>query len=267
MANFGPGYSPRQSALFKSIETRLAPWTSAYAVVGQDLAERYRQAGVPADKLRLIRSGVPIPRVDEDARAARRRLGDEYGIPVDRPWLIHVGSLEPRKNVLMLPALLQMLFELSGEERPHLVIAGVGPLETQLRNDFEAAGLSAHHTMLGFVNGVAPLMKASDVLLLLSSAEGLPQVLVQAASVDTPFVAFEVDGTREMVALGARGTLVELGDVTTAASAVADLLAKPPGPANIDLESWSPEEIRRGYRSLLHEVLANPEAVQFEAGP
>ena len=257
MANFGEGYTPIHSAAFKWIEKSLAPLTSAYTVVGHDLAGRYRDIGVPRDKLHVIRSGVPIPAVAESADDAKRRLAQDLSMPADRPWLIHVGSLEPRKNVLMLPQLLEMLITGLEKDRPHLVIAGVGPLEDQLKDDLAARGLTPYSTMLGYVHGVAPLIKASNALVLLSSAEGLPQVLVQAASVDTPFVAFDVDGTSELLTMGARGAVVELGDLPAAVSAIAGSLFARYEPSTVDFGSWDPETIRRQYRELVEDLRAH----------
>ncbi len=68
-------------------------------------------------------------------------------------------------------------------------------------------------------------MRAADVLALPSSAEGLPQVLVQAARGGLPFVAFDVDGVAELLALGAAGRSVPLGDREGFAAALRDELA------------------------------------------
>jgi phosphocarrier protein FPr len=46
-------------------------------------------------------------------------------------------------------------------------------------------------------------------------------VLVQAAAVGTPFVAYDVDGTRELIDEGADGAIAPLGDVDAAAAAAA----------------------------------------------
>lgn len=265
MASFGEGYSRAHSSVFRLIERRLAPLTSAYAVVGHDLADRYRGAGVPTDKLRVIRSGVPIPVVEESSETAKRRLSAELGLPADRPWMIHVGSLEQRKNVLMLPRVLDLLGAELGEP-PHLIMAGEGPLEDQLRDDLLARGLSGHFTMLGYVDPVAPLIKASEVLILLSSAEGLPQVLVQAASVGTPFVSFDVDGTREMLMLGAQGIVIELGDVASTVPAVIAMLGEGRGTSRVDFQSWAPETIRHEYRNLVTELLVEDEMMRLDVG-
>jgi glycosyltransferase involved in cell wall biosynthesis len=262
MASFGPGYSKVQSAVFRWLEKRLASYTAAYSGVGSDLMGRYRDAGVPDDKLHLIRSGVPIPRIDEPKQELKQTLARQYGAPADRPWVIHVGSLEARKNVMMLPRVLRLTHEMSANGLlPHLLIVGDGPLRSQLEREIESEGLGSHCTLTGYVTGVGPLMRASDTLILLSSVEGLPQVLVQAAAVDTPFVAFDVDGVREVLALGAQGTVVELGDVDAAVQAVTEQLARPAAHAELNLESWSPERIRGAYRSLLKEVLDGQTAV------
>ena len=78
--------------------------------------------------------------------------------------------------------------------------------------------------LLGHVSDVPRVLRAADVLALPSSAEGLPQVLVQAARAGVPFVAFDVDGVAELLALGAVGRSVPLGDRDGFAVALRDAL-------------------------------------------
>ena len=265
MANFGEGYSRTQSSLFRWIEKALSPWTDAYAVVGRDLADRYRSLGIPADKLHVVRSGVPIPIVAESAEAAKHRLGEELAIPVDRPWLIHVGSLEERKNVLTLPRVVELLAKTDGEP-PHLLLAGEGPQEEELRTEIADRDLESRCSILGYVDGVSALIKASDVLVLLSSAEGLPQVLVQAASVGTPFVSYRVDGAMEMQGLGARGIVVEPGDVAATVPAIRLMMEDEDQGANVDFGSWAPAKIREDYRDLVKRLLRERQAIATRRG-
>src|SRR4051794_30691679 len=49
MASFGPGYGRGENWLFPRVERALGRSTAAYCVVGQDLAERFREVGVPPD--------------------------------------------------------------------------------------------------------------------------------------------------------------------------------------------------------------------------
>lgn len=256
MASFGPGYGIWQDRLFRSIERKLERVTSAYAVVGDDLALRYASIGVPRDKLVVVRSGVRFP--DEiRSDAARRKASVLYHLPFDRPWLLYLGSLEPRKRVLELVPLLHEVITLApSQSRPFLVVAGEGPLARRLAEDLVANGLAPDSKVLGYVERPGALIASAAALVLLSEAEGISQVLIQAASVGTPFVAYDVDGAGELIDLGAVGSAVPLGEVHAAAEAVARHLEHPSDPTPIlDLTAWAPEQIAEGYRSLIDDVL------------
>jgi glycosyltransferase involved in cell wall biosynthesis len=256
MANFGPGYPAWQTRIFRFIEARLAGTTAAYVVVGADLSRTYEEIGVPAERLHVVRSGVPLPGVDRPG-AVKSRVCKRFGLPGDRPLLLYLGSLEERKNVLDLPRLLTQLSASTPSSRPFLLVAGEGPLSDRLAEALTEAGLDNDAKMLGFVDEPRPLVSAADVVVLLSSAEGVPQVLVQAAAAGTPFVAYAVDGVRELIELGADGVAVPLGDLSTAASTLMEVLDRERAPhrARIDLTSWSPTAIRSEYRRVIGAVL------------
>ena len=258
MANFGPGYSRWQSALFRRIETRLVERTAAYVVVGSDLARRYAEIGAPPEKLHVVRSGVTLAAPAERA-AARSDVCASLGLPEDRPLVVYLGSLEHRKNVLDLPRLLTECRRAESAD-PYLVVAGEGPLDEPLHAAIDAAGLRDDAKLVGFVREPCALIRAADVVVLLSSAEGVPQVLVQAAAAQTPFVAYAVDGVRELMDLGAEGVAVPLGNVQAAAAATRALLARgrTAPRASVDLSAWSPEAISAGYRRVIQDALAQP---------
>ncbi len=248
MANFGPGFSPAESAVFRVVERALVPATHRYVVVGDDLARRFQGAGVPAAKLTVIRSAATLP-------AARPAVVPSVpGVPDGRPVVVALGALEPRKHPLDLVPLLERVRRSVPDA--FLAVAGEGPLHPDLEAAVAAAGLTADVAVLGYVKPVEPLLWRADVLVLMSDAEGLPQVLVQAAAAGTPFVSYEVDGAREMIALGAEGRVVAPGDLAGAADAVADVLASGPSRSGRpDLSSWHPTTIHATYRSVIGDVV------------
>ncbi|MFP5370850.1 MAG: glycosyltransferase, partial [Actinomycetes bacterium] len=80
--------------------------------------------------------------------------------------------------------------------------------------------------------------------------------LVQSAAAGTPFVSFDVEGVREIIGLGARGTAVPLGRLDEVADAVERWLGEPPaGEATADLSSWSASAITESYRAVVDGVL------------
>jgi glycosyltransferase involved in cell wall biosynthesis len=260
MASFGPGYRPLENTLFVRIERALGTRTAGFCVVGSDLAARFVAIGVPADRLHVVRSGVPLPGVLPSREEARRRVDSRYGTPPGRPLLCYVGSLEPRKNPLLLARLLRRLHDRLPEP-PVLLVVGDGPERERLVTELAGLGLTGHAVLTGYVadpQGVFDALRASDVSVLLSEAEGLPQVLVQSAAVGTPFVAFDVEGVRELLGLGAVGSAVPLGELDAVVRAVAGWLATS-GAARrepvADLSAWSPESIAAGYRAVVDHVL------------
>ncbi|HET9600555.1 MAG TPA: glycosyltransferase [Acidimicrobiales bacterium] len=252
MASFGPGYPLPASLVFQAAERALAPFTARYAVVGRDLARRYRDLGIPPAKFQVVRSGVPLA-AGLAQQEARSRVEGRFGLPVARPLIAYVGSLDERKGVWDLVDLFERVAAHS--PGPFLAIAGSGPLEERLRAAFAAAGRTEDVALLGYVSPVVDLIAAADVVVLLSRAEGVSQVLVQAASAGSPFVAYDVDGTNELVELGATGTIVTLGDVAGAAAATAALITSGQRGRPIDGRPWSPEAITSGYRAVVEGVL------------
>jgi glycosyltransferase involved in cell wall biosynthesis len=251
MASFGPGYPKPASVLFRGAERVLEPFTSGYAVVGEDLLRRYVGIGIPAHKCRVIRSGVPLPVVSPRAEA-RARLAARHDVPADRPLVAYVGSLDRRKGADQLVPFLSELATVT--PRPFLVVAGEGPMRQPLSREFDVLGLGGDASLVGYVSPVDDLVLAADVVVLLSRAEGLPQVLLQAAVVGTPFVSYEVDGPAELLARGAVGSVLAAGDASGAARAVGELIRRGERGEPIDVSPWSPEEIASGYVELVGAV-------------
>jgi glycosyltransferase involved in cell wall biosynthesis len=266
MASFGPGYGPMANHVYRPVERFLSRWTDAYAVVGHDLADRFARIGVESAKLNVIHSGARLPSNAEFGAAAQARMAATYGLPSDRPWVLYLGALDNRKNVMSLPILHQQVLMMVPPPAPFLVVAGEGPRRDDLVALLDRMGLSGDARVLGYVAEPDDLLVASDVLVLLSRAEGLPQALLQATAVGTAFVCCEVDGVDELLDLGAAGTVVEQGDVVGAARAVAHRInaaALEPAPhpcPTTELRSWQGSEVGWDYTTLVSSVLARRSA-------
>jgi glycosyltransferase involved in cell wall biosynthesis len=223
-------------------------------VVGQDLIERMATNGIARSKLQLVRSSI-------DARpfvAARERGTDaarqDLGLDPRSTVVCFVGRLDERKGA---PRLADLLAAIEGRlGRPVIgLIAGRGPCEDQVRDRLQALGRDDRTHLLGHTDRVPEVLVASDLVLLPSSAEGVPQVLVQAAMTGTPFASFAVDGAHELLALGATGTVAPVGADDILVAHAAALLSSssagagsPPLPADIRAQ-WDAVDIRRRYRT------------------
>jgi glycosyltransferase involved in cell wall biosynthesis len=249
MANFGEGFGSLASIGYRQAERLVGRWTDAYMVVGRDLRERFREAGIAQPgRYHVIRTAIALDRFRAAAETGRRSARHGLRLPLGVPVVAYVGSLEERKGMRQLPSYLREVHEATGSDAK-LVIAGEGQLRAELGAAVAKAGLAQSVEFLGFTERVPEVMVAADCVVLLSETEGLPQVLVQAAAARTPFVSYPVDGTAELLARGAAGTVVPFGDWAAAARATAGLL-RAPSPAMIDLGDWELSVVRREYHNL-----------------
>lgn len=127
-------------------------------------------------KVSIIHNGVDpdIFRFDAGKRAEYRK---ELGLD-DRTVLIHVGRFSSEKNH---PFLLRTFAE-ACEKRPdlHLLLVGNGPDFDSIKALADELKLSGKVTFLGTRSDVPDLLMASDLLLLPSLYEGMPNVVIEA---------------------------------------------------------------------------------------
>ncbi|MET9856967.1 glycosyltransferase family 4 protein [Streptomyces sp. NPDC006450] len=140
---------------------------------------------------------------------------------VERPLLIAVGSLVPRRGY-------SVLLDAAREWRtldpmPLLVIAGEGPMRAELARRIEAERLPVR--LLGRRRDAARLLAAADVAVLPSRWEARSPLAQEALRMGVPLVATAVGGVPELV--GSAGVLVPYGEAGALAGAVAGLLADP----------------------------------------
>jgi len=207
-------------------ERFLSRTTDALVLVCQsDMARAKNHRLAAQDKLAVIPNGLaagPVP-ADRDASSAagpgsKREPGWEPGGPV----VGTVARLHRQKGIIhLLRAAPRIFGEIPGAT---IVVVGDGPLGGKLRKRAAALGLEGRLIFLGEREDARFIMSRFDVFVLSSLWEGLPFVLVEAASLGKPIVATAVDGVPEVIDDGKTGLLIRPGDAGGLADAVVRLL-------------------------------------------
>jgi glycosyltransferase involved in cell wall biosynthesis len=144
--------------------------------------------------------------------------------PKDRHHVLFVGRMAGVKGV---PLLLQSIADLRAD-LPALkaILVGDGPEQRELVVRAEGLGLQDVVRFTGYQTQqeVAEYMKAADVFVLASFAEGLPVVLMEALASATPVIATRIAGVGELVEDGVHGRLVAPGDQRGLTEALRELL-------------------------------------------
>jgi glycosyltransferase involved in cell wall biosynthesis len=237
------------------VTDRLATLTTA---ISKAAVERYVRVGaVPRQRMRFLPNGVDIQRFQPN-RASRSAKRAELGLGDCFAWLA-VGRLVPAKNYAL------MLRSFASVQNPNakLIIAGEGPLRTQLENLARQLDISDRVHFLGPRNDVTELMNAVDAYVMSSDWEGMPMVLLEASASGLPIVATNVGGNAEVVRHGITGLLVPPQQKDALASAMTTMMSLPPvklavmGRSGRELTSvhYNIESIVDSWESLYLELL------------
>jgi glycosyltransferase involved in cell wall biosynthesis len=184
----------------------------------------------PDQEVRVLRNGVDLEKFRPLPQAAARQ---ELGWDHEGPLVLSVGHLIERKGH---HHLLEGLAELSraSPEPAHppqwrAKIVGVGPWLDSLRTRARTLGIDDRVQFVGALphERLRLAYAAADVLALLSSREGWPNVLLEAMACGTPVLATEVYGAPEIVRSTAVGALLREPSAEAVAAALQELLSHP----------------------------------------
>lgn len=181
------------------------------------------EEGIRPEKLLTIRNGInPQPWLPADSPDQRRDRRRELGIGADAGVVTTISRLHPQKGHRFLLDAAENILALNPACR--FLIVGDGESRGEIEAAVRARGLQAAIHLLGVRSDIPQLLWLSDVFVLPSLWEGLPNVLLEAMAAGIPVVATDVDGVSEIVDDGKTGILIPPKDPDAIASAVNRLL-------------------------------------------
>lgn len=204
--------------LAAAARTRVA----ARTITVSDAQRRWYLATFDVDPSRVITIHNGARRVSAVPSEERVRLRARLGLPERGAVAAMVAIMRPGKGHDDLLAALQLV---PRDVDLRVVLAGDGPLRGELERRARAAGLVPSRVVFaGFVDDVAGLLAASDVVVQPSHFDALPTALIQALAAGLPVVATDVGGIPEIITPEV-GVLVPPGDVQALAGALVDVAA------------------------------------------
>jgi glycosyltransferase involved in cell wall biosynthesis len=215
--------------------------------VSRALKRSLKQLGVDASKIFVLRNGVDADRfrpLDRNAERAKLDVGGRM--------LLSVGNLvELKGNDLVIRSLTAL-------PETTLLLVGDGPDRSRLESLAREVGVAHRVRFVGPVaqSELSRYYSAADALVLASSREGWPNVLLEAMACGTPVVAARVGGTPEIVTSRAAGVLFEPRTAEALAEAVRGLLECPPGRDDTrrHAEGFSWDETTQGQLGLFRRI-------------
>jgi glycosyltransferase involved in cell wall biosynthesis len=187
---------PRWSRL----EAGIARQADAIITVSGHSRDALVSAGVPSDRIHVVREGVERPAI---APGGAEFWPDPTGLR-----LLYLGRLETRKRP---EVAIDALRRVRAERGATLVVAGEGPMKAALTGRVTQAGLDGAVRFTGRVSNRDKwaLYDSADLLLFPSRLEGFGLVVAEAQSRGVPVIAAHGTATSEAFEAGRTGLLAE----------------------------------------------------------
>lgn len=153
-------------------------------------------------------------------------LGEYTGCALDQKKekkIVTAGRLMPQKNhKMMISAFASIRKEYSDYQ---LIIYGDGPSREELENLTVKLGIQDHVSFPGNVSDLHERIKSSELFVMSSDYEGMPNALIEAMCMGLPVISTKVSGATDLIQHGKNGLLVEVGNEKDFTEALRSMLS------------------------------------------
>jgi len=228
---------------------RWFPRADALVAISEGVA-RDLLAQIELDPARVHVIHNPVALEDVLARA-EESVAHPWLAPGEPPLVLAAGRLVAQKD---LPTLLRAFARLRRLRPARLLILGEGPERGRLEALVRELGVAGDVELPGWVPNPYAYMARAAAFALSSAWEGFGQVLLEALACGCPAASTDCpSGPAEILAGGAFGPLVPVGDAAALARVLERLLASPPDPAPLRerARAFSIDRIAERYLEVL----------------
>jgi glycosyltransferase involved in cell wall biosynthesis len=226
---------------------------AAVIAVSRALKEKLVALGTEPERVHVLRNGVDMELFRPLERERVRRE-----LSIQPRTLLSVGNLLAFKGHGIAIEALALLPEC------HLVIAGDGPDRAAFEALARRCGVAERVRFVGSLSQqeLRRYYAGADALVLASSREGWPNVLLEAMACGTPVIATNVGGVSEIVTAPEAGLVLDERSATALAGGALRLFKKYPDrkATRAFAENFGWAETTKGQLQLFRQVMADTSA-------
>lgn len=207
-------------------------------------------------RIKVIYNGINPENFNENNT---RNLRNELGIPGDLPLIGFVGRLSIQKGI---EHLLNGFRDIRKIIDAHLLIAGEGELENEIRNFISQNNLRDSVHLTGFRNDINNIMRTIDLLVLPSLWEGFGIVLIEAMAAGKPCVTTQISSMPEIVKNNVSGIIIKPEDSNALADACLKIISDKNLMFKMGMEgkrivndNFTLQEMMNNYEKVFYELL------------
>ena len=182
-----------------------------------------RTSRVPLSRIVVIHNGVNIAELDKAVPSHVRSI---LGLDASTFVFAIVGSLVARKgHRYLLKAITNLC--IAGYGQVALLIVGEGEEGVSLKRECSELGLDGKVFFLGQRDDIQSVMLDIDCLIVPSTMEGMPFVILEAMVASKPVIASRIYGIPEVIVEGETGLLIPPRDVDSLCVAMRRMVEDP----------------------------------------
>lgn len=208
---------------------RVFSCADAITSCSRELADRAISLGAASERTTVIPYGVDSDTFRPSANGVDGTARAELGLQPEDRVVLAVGRLVKKKGFRYLIEAVALLRDQG--ITAHLLFAGTGDEESDLRDLSEAIGVASLTNFLGAVSRdrMPALYRTADALAVPSvraegNVDGLPNVLLEGMASGLPVVASRIAGIPDVIRDGENGLLTEPEDAADIADALGRVL-------------------------------------------
>ncbi len=199
------------------------PMCDAIVTTGEGIKEGLVEAGIPAEKIRVIPTGIDIERY---ASGQPGSLRTDLDIPFDALVVAQVAVMRSDKGPDVFVSAAQKLIR---EGCPaYFILVGEGSMRRRVEAQLQEDDGEGRIKLAGYRRDIPEILADVDIYVLAArSPEGVPQAILQAHAARVPVVATNVGGVREVAIHDETALCAPRNDPETLAIHIRHLLENP----------------------------------------
>ncbi len=218
---------PGFAALLQAAHQRMTPLVSKVVVNSTFLRDDHvRWVGMHSGQIEVCANGITVEtQAPPDVAATRVRLRAQYGIADTVVVITNVGRFSNEKGQASLVDTNQRLLD-AGAPAHVWLLCGDGPTLAGVRDAASRKGMT-NMVFPGRTLAVSDVLAASDIFVMPSDFEGLPNALMEAMAHSLPCVSTGRSGARDVARDGIEALYYEPGDTAQLAQHLLALMRDP----------------------------------------
>lgn len=197
---------------FIKARQKLIGTANYFIAISDEIAVNIKNIKGKNTEIFRIPNGVETDKFKPVDDSEKKLIRQELRLNVEENIVLYIGAINSRKGI---PEFLDALERINLLDPFTVVICGPVLEDINFTNRVNSINSSPSRVTvnyMGTIENPEDYMRASDIFILPSHSEGLPNVLLEAGASGLALIATDIGGSREIVIDNENGILVPVGD-------------------------------------------------------